>query len=165
MAVAMPSIAAGRFEFFSSLTTPVIEQTTTANYPWAVMARPTTVFGKQDGGGRRTAKRVRAPLPALLITMSDRHPAILYNVSETGAFLHARNAPAENTELFLQVDSLDVYARVVWKCGEECGLEFEKPIRRWDVELLRAQAGKGIEARLTAAEKGGADDWGTGVAR
>lgn len=124
-----------------------------------------TIFGRQGGGGRRSARRVETPLPALLITMSDRHPAILYNISETGALLRAKNAPAERTELFLQVDSLDVYARVVWKNGEECGLEFEAPIRSWDVELLRAQASKGTEARLTAAEKGGADDWAAGVAR
>ena len=111
------------------------------------------MFGKQGGGGRRRARRVRTPLPALLVTMSDRHPAILYNISETGALLRAKNSPAERTELFLQVDSLEVYARVVWRNGEECGLEFETPIRGWDVELLRTQASKGTEARLTAAEK------------
>jgi hypothetical protein len=97
--------------------------------------------------------------------MADRHPAILYNISETGACLRARNAPAPHTELFLQVDSLDVYARVVWKSGEECGLKFETPIRSWDIELLRSHASKGTEARLTAAERGGADDWAAGVAR
>lgn len=124
-----------------------------------------TGFGKRGGGGRRSSRRVRAPLPALLITMGDRHPAILYNISETGALLSAKNTPAEKTELFLQVDSLDVYARVVWRRGEECGLEFESPIRPWDVELLRSNASKGMQARLTAAEKGGADDWAAGVAR
>jgi hypothetical protein len=101
----------------------------------------------------------------LLITMSDRHPAILYNISETGALLRARAAPSEHTELFLQVGALDVYARVIWKAGEECGLEFEIPIRRWDVEQLRIEAAKGTEARLSAAQKGGADDWASGVAR
>jgi hypothetical protein len=122
-------------------------------------------FGKQDGGGRRGSKRIRAPLPALLITMSDRHPAILYNISQTGARLRAKNAPPEKTELFLQVASIDVYAQVVWRRGEECGLRFEDPIRPWDIEQLRAHATKGTEATLTAAEKGGADDWATGVAR
>jgi hypothetical protein len=124
-----------------------------------------TSFGKQDGGGRRKARRVDAALPALLITMSDRHPAILYNISETGALLRARAAPCERTELFLQVGSLDVYARVIWKAGEECGLEFEAPIRRWDVEQLRIEAAKGTEAFLSAAQTVGADDWASGVAR
>lgn len=127
--------------------------------------RDMTTFGKQGGGGRRKSPRVDAPLPALLITMGDRHPAILYNISETGALLRARSAPAKGTELFLQVDSLDVYARVIWQRDEECGLEFETPIRRWDVEQLRVHAGKGTEARLTASETGGADDWASGVAR
>lgn len=104
-------------------------------------------------------------MPALLITMSERHPAILFNISETGARLGAKDAPHKGTELFLQAGSLDMYARVIWTKGEECGLEFEAPIRAWDVEQLRYEAGKGTRARLTAAEKGGADDWMTGVAR
>ena len=122
-------------------------------------------FGKQDGGGRRLARRVDAPLPAVLITMSDRHPALLFNISQTGALLRAKDAPTKGTELFLQVAGLDVYAHVVWTRGEECGLLFDREIRAWDVELLRTEATKGTEARLTAAEKGGADDWVAGVAR
>lgn len=122
-------------------------------------------FGKCDGGGRRAAWRVTAPLPAILITMSERHPAILFNVSETGARLRAQYAPPEGTELFLQVGGIDVYARVIWAKGEQCGLKFEDPIRAWDVEQLRYEASKGTQARLTAAQKGGADDWMSGVAR
>jgi hypothetical protein len=129
------------------------------------MTKPTTIFGNQIGGGRRAAKREEAALPALLITMSDRHPAILYNISQSGARLRARNAPAKDTELFLQVASLDVYARVAWTSGEECGLEFENPIRSWEIKLLIQEAGKGPGLRLTAAEKGGTNDWATGVAR
>jgi hypothetical protein len=89
----------------------------------------------------------------------------LFDVSQTGAQLRAREAPAKGTELFLQVAGLDVYARVVWRRGEFCGLAFESRIRVWDVEQLRLEAGKGTLARLSAAEKGGADDWTTGVAR
>ena len=97
--------------------------------------------------------------------MSERHPALLSNISETGAKLRAKAAPGKGTELFLQVGALDVYAKVVWKRGEVCGLRFERPIRSWDVEQLRVEAHKGTVAKLSAAEKGGADDWDTGVAR
>jgi len=122
-------------------------------------------FGTRGGGGRRSVKRVDAPLPALLITMSERHPALLFNISQTGAKLRAKEAPAEGTELFLQVGTLDVYAHVAWQHGELCGLIFEREIGIWDVEQLRLEAEKGTSARLTAAQKGGADDWHTGVAR
>ena len=122
-------------------------------------------FGRRAGGGRRAAERKGTPMPALLITMSDRHPAILFNISRTGAGLRAKNAPPKGTELFLQVGDLDVYARVAWQRGERCGLVFEHAIRAWDVEVLSCEAGKGTQARLTAAEKGGADDWMTGLAR
>ena len=122
-------------------------------------------FGKQDGGGRRSAKRVLAPLPALLITMSDRHPALLFNISQTGARLRAKQAPPKGTELFLQVGGLDVYAHVVWSRGEQCGLEFQREINTFDLEMLRREGFKGADAGMSAAEKGGADDWSTGVAR
>jgi hypothetical protein len=122
-------------------------------------------FGTKEGGGRRNSSRISAPLPALLITMSDRHPAILFNISRSGALLCAKNAPATGTELFLQVGNLDVYARVAWKDGERCGIKFDHDIRHWDVEQLRTLAGKGSDARLHAAEIGGADDWAAGVAR
>lgn len=97
--------------------------------------------------------------------MSDRHPALLFNISRTGARLRAKDAPPKGTELFLQVGGLDVYAHVVWSRGEECGLGFQREIDAWDVELLRREGSKGVEGRMTAAEKGGADDWSAGVAR
>jgi hypothetical protein len=123
------------------------------------------MFGKREGGGRRFGKRVDIPLPALLITMSDRHPAVLVDISLTGALLNAKDPPTKGTEIFLQVGCLDVYAKVIWKSGERCGLKFENPIRPWDVEQLRSEACSAQKAKLSAAEKGGADDWATGVAR
>lgn len=122
-------------------------------------------FGRCEGGGRRLAKRVSAPLPALLITMSDHHRALLYNISRAGARLRAENAPRKGTEVFLQVEGLEIYARVVWQLGEECGLLFQSQIRAWEVELLHREASKGTEAKMSAAQKGGADDWAAGVAR
>ena len=122
-------------------------------------------FGKCQGGGRRSAKRICAAQPALLITMSDRHRALLFNISRTGAMLCAEKMPSEGTELFLQVGEVDVHARVVWTRGDRCGLRFEQEIRDWDVEVLNYEANRGTKATLHAAEKGGADDWTAGVAR
>ena len=122
-------------------------------------------FGKRQGGGRRSAKRVGAPQPAVLITMSDRHRALLFNISRTGARLRSEYTPTEGTELFLQVGELDVYAKVVWRRGDECGLQFDREIRDWDIELLHYEASRGTKATLNPAEKGGADDWVAGVAR
>jgi hypothetical protein len=120
-------------------------------------------FGKRDGGGRRSAKRVTAPLPAVLITMSDRHPAILFDISEVGARLRARDAPKKGREVFLQVGDVDVYAHVVWRNGDICGLRFCDPIRGFDIHQLAFEAGN--KGRMSAAQKGGADDWKNGVAR
>jgi len=120
-------------------------------------------FGKRDGGGRRLTKRVTAPLPAVLITMSDRHPAILFDISEVGAQLRARDAPKKGREVFLQVGDVDVYAHVVWRKGDVCGLKFCDPIRGFDIHQLAFEAGS--KGRMSAAQKGGVDDWKNGVAR
>jgi hypothetical protein len=122
-------------------------------------------FGKSTGGGRRSAKRVTAAQPALLITMADRHRALLFDISQGGAKLRAEKTPPVGTELFLQVGQLDVYARVAWKRGDICGLKFDRELRQWDVELLNQEANRGTKATLDPAERGGADEWVAGVAR
>lgn len=122
-------------------------------------------FGKSGGGGRRATERVKAPMPALLITMSDRHPALLFDISRTGARLRAKDPPPKGTELFLQAGGVDVYAKVIWQKADAVGLVFETQITAWDVEYLRMNAMKAGKANMTAAEKGGADDWSNGVAR
>lgn len=122
-------------------------------------------FGKRDGGGRRIARRVEAPQPALLVAFCGRHRALLFNISRTGAMLRAENAPPAGTELFLQVGELEIFATVAWNRGEECGLAFEREICDWEIRLVNNEANRGTKARLKPAEKGGADDWMGGVAR
>lgn len=122
-------------------------------------------FGKRAGGGRRSAKRVDAPLPALLVTMSDRHRALLYDISSEGAHLRAQEPPPRGSELFLQVEGLEIYAQVIWRRGEHCGLKFDGPLPPYELHLLTIEAGKGTRAKLTPSQKGGADDWTAGVAR
>jgi hypothetical protein len=104
-------------------------------------------------------------MPALLITMSDRHLALLFDISTTGARLRAKDPPRKNTELFLQAGGVDVYAKVAWKRGDAVGLEFETAIPARDVEHPTADSMKGEKALLTAAEKVGSDDWSNGLAR
>ena len=79
--------------------------------------------------------------------------------------MRAEKTPAVKTELFLQVGEIDVYAQVAWRKGDTCGLKFERPLDAWCVEKLRVDCNRGTKADLKAAEKGGADDWSTGVAR
>lgn len=122
-------------------------------------------FGKCGGGGRRNSKRLEIPEPALLITMADRHRALLLNISATGGKVRAERTPSVGSELFLQVGDIDVYARVIWERRHTCGLQFEPPLDDWLVEKLRIDSNGGGKAHLGAAEKGGADDWASGVAR
>jgi hypothetical protein len=108
---------------------------------------------------------VEVPEPALLITMADRHRSLLLNISATGAMVRVEKTPSVGAEVFLQVRDIDVYARVIWQRDDACGLAFEPPLDDWLVEKLRIDSNGGGKAHLRPAEKGGADDWTTGVAR
>lgn len=79
--------------------------------------------------------------------------------------LRAENAPRVGEELFLQVGALEIYARVVWRDGEDCGLKFDREIRGWEIAQVTFEANRGTKGALRPAEKGGADDWNAGLAR
>lgn len=129
------------------------------------MTRRANTFGKRGGGGRRELERVAAEWPALLVSLSERHPAILLEISTTGARVQVANPPKKFSEVFLVVDHINAYSRIVWRRGEICGLRFESEIDSFDVEQLRRRTSDPQEARLTPLEKGGADDWRSGLAR
>ena len=129
------------------------------------MTRRTREFGKRSGGGRRQDNGVYSGLPAQLVSLSTRHRAILINISSTGARVRADSPPKKGSEVFLVVQDLEIYGRIVWKSGELCGLRFETAVRAFDVEMLRREAAGAADQRMTPQQKGGADDWRTGVAR
>ena len=103
-------------------------------------------FGKCQGGGRRAAKRVTAPQPALLITMSDRHRALRSTSREPEPKCVRRTCRRSVPSCFSRsVTSASVHT------SRACGLKFEQEIRDWDVERLHYEASRGTKASLHAA--------------
>lgn len=100
-----------------------------------------------------------------MIGMSTRHRAVLIDVSATGARIRAEDPPKRGSEVILQAKNLDVFGRIVWKSGELCGIRFDREIEPFQVELMRREGAEAAAMRMTAAQKGGADDWFAGLAR
>lgn len=129
------------------------------------MTRRTNSFGKRGGGGRRADEREQVGIPALLVSLTQRHPAILMEISTTGARVRVADPPKKGSEVFLVVEQLNIYGRIVWRSGEVCGLNFAHETNTYDVELVRRKASSPDQSRMTPQQKGGTADWRSGLAR
>lgn len=122
-------------------------------------------FGRCGGGGRRIDARESAPLPAMVTTLSNSHPAVLVNISRTGAQLRGSNLPHAGEELLIKMGSLQAFATVAWSRGDHCGVEFECRIAVHELQQLRREASTTSLMRLSPEEKLALDDWTIGLAR
>jgi hypothetical protein len=122
-------------------------------------------FGKQDGGGRRTAPRSAALLPARLTTTTRSIPVHMLDVSATGARVRGAGLPEAGAELILGVERAQTFARICWSEGEERGLLFEEPLTNAQIERLKAEAHLARLMQLTPDQKLAVDDWVQGIVR
>lgn len=120
-------------------------------------------FGKCGGGGRRSTPRVVAPLIAMLTTLSRSDPAVVLDVSTTGARVRGGNLPKAGEELLFTVDKVRAFSTVVWSEHGECGIEFDGPLPAADINQLRFNIAK--SAGLRPEVRAAMDDWMAGLAR
>ena len=120
-------------------------------------------FGKQNGGGRRSAKREIAPLVALLTTRSRTYTAVAIDLSTTGVRLKGEELPDVGEELQLKLEGLHAFAVTCWREDDQCGLEFDLPLSGPDVSALRYEVARaaGVPVHLREAY----DHWQHGQAR
>lgn len=95
---------------------------------------------------RRGKARLRAGVPAVLITMNGRQVVSLLDLSESGAGLVVKDGWRLNGGVLKWMD-YEVYGKVVRRSGENIGLLFDEPIdaawvletRAWLPQLRRAR--------------------------
>ena len=121
------------------------------------------VFGKRGGGGRRRAQRETAPAIAVFTTVTKSHPAVLVDISATGARLRTGDLPEFGEELMVNVESVRAFGCVAWVRGDQFGVAFDEALSATDVHQLRCRLSKsaGLPPEMSAAM----DDWTTGLAR
>src|SRR5688572_8767748 len=122
-----------------------------------------STFGKCNGGGRRSATRVKAPLIAVLTTLTDSHAAVLVDISRSGVRLRGDDLPPTGQELIVSIESVRSFGSVAWKHDGECGIAFDGPLPPGDVQLIRQKAAKG--AGFAPELRAAFDDWTLGLAR
>lgn len=97
-------------------------------------------FGNAGGGGRRKTARAQAPQLALLSTVASDRCVGLVDVSANGVHLIAPDAPAEGEDVIFQAESIQLFGRVAWVQGGECGVSFAAPMSAEQVNRLKKEA-------------------------
>ena len=102
-----------------------------------------TTFGKSEGGGRRRGQRDAAPQLAVLSTIASDRRVGLINVSSQGVRLTAPDLPQEGEDVIFQAESIQLFGRVVWARGGQCGVAFAAPMSPDQVARLQSEATDG----------------------
>ena len=119
-------------------------------------------FGKSDGGGRRSAQRMAAPLTAVVTTFAGSRSLDLVDLSASGVRLAGERLPPIGEELMVTVDKARGYGLVVWSEHGQCGIEFDEPLAHHLVQAIRQQVAQ--SAGLHRDFKAAMDDWAMGMA-
>lgn len=120
-------------------------------------------FGKRGGGGRRSAPREAAPLLAVYTTVTKSHEVVLVDVSSTGALLRGPNLPELGDELFVSVETIRAFGKVVRVEEHEFAVAFDRPLTSEDLEMLADRVRRG--AGFSPEERAAIDGWVLGVDR
>jgi hypothetical protein len=121
-------------------------------------------FGKAVGGGRRGAAREPVPLAAVVSRVEPKQTAVLVDLSTTGAQLRGSGLPSVGEAVSVNVDGMRALGIVVWAGTELCGVAFDAPLPRFEVDRLRRDATEatlgfgGVEETLCV------EDWISGLA-
>lgn len=122
-------------------------------------------FGRSNGGGRRSASRALAPLPAVFMTIARTDTAAVIDISCTGVRLRGRDLPPRGEEMELKVEEVRVFGIVAWAEDDECGVAFEAPLMPFEVDRLRRKAGVPRLATLSVEDRLALETWLVGDAR
>lgn len=111
--------------------------------------------------GNRNANRLRLAVPASLVFTHETRPCLIDDISATGARLRVDRTLTANLALILVFHELRLFSSVMWSNDGECGLRFDKPIEREDMEgLLWIRENRAIYDRI--CQSGHAIDWTMG---
>lgn len=107
--------------------------------------------------GRRASARLRLRLPAELITLEGQGPAVLENISATGARISSQFALRPGASCILRLPRLELFADVAWCAHGRLGLNFERPLSQDRLIALR-----NLDPADPVNERAASQDWARG---
>ena len=91
-------------------------------------------------GCRREARRQSVQLAASAFAFARSNSVIVSDVSTSGAQLSGNDLPPAEADLFMIVGSFDTMARVAWRDGPKCGVEFEERVGEEVIDRMKQEA-------------------------
>jgi hypothetical protein len=90
---------------------------------------------------RRRSERDAVTLAGSAFGFARSRSVIISDLSQKGAQLDARDLPPAGEDLCLVVGSFDTMARVAWRAGDKCGVEFDETLSDEIMAQLKRDAG------------------------
>lgn len=100
---------------------------------------------------------------AVYTTVTKSHEAVLVDVSSSGARLRGPVLPEVGDELFVTVEHIKAFGKVVRVEEPEFAIEFDETLLSEDLDTLRNKVKQG--AGFSPEEKAAIDGWVLGVDR
>jgi hypothetical protein len=124
-------------------------------------------FGKRiDGpGGRRKSPRAPVLLSVAMHTVGASRTASLLDVSATGAKLRVQLPLRVRDQVWLSLPPHDLFGKVMWIDGDECGVTFDTPITEEQAGNLQGRGRVVRMPRLSLEEQLAVEDWKVGLVR
>ncbi|WP_162925123.1 PilZ domain-containing protein [Aurantiacibacter odishensis] len=122
---------------------------------------------KRDGQRIRTGKRGRprshVSLPGNLVTPFDRQSVVFEDISAAGARVSGTNLPPVGEFVQLTIGGSKMFASVVWREGNECGLAFDHRMSDAEVAEFRQVAEEARKLGLSPDMIRARSDWNNGL--
>lgn len=96
-------------------------------------------FGKAMGGDRRRASREPLPTVATVSKVEQRQIAVLIDFSSTGARLRGTALPPQGEAVEVAIETVKTRGTVAWAGEGLCGVAFDAPLPRFEVERLKRE--------------------------
>lgn len=87
--------------------------------------------------GHRRFNRLRLGVPAALVLRQGIRSCLIDDISTTGARLRIERPLGVDQTVQLSFHELQIFARVMWARGRECGLAFDTPLDPEDMQGMR----------------------------
>ncbi|QEA15872.1 PilZ domain-containing protein [Novosphingobium ginsenosidimutans] len=107
--------------------------------------------------GRRASSRLRVRLPAELIMLDGQGPAVIENISATGARISSKFVLRPGASCILRLAGLELFADVAWCAQGFIGLMFEEPLAQDRLIALR-----NLDPADLANDRAARQDWARG---
>ncbi len=113
--------------------------------------------------GKRSRPRSHVSLPGNLVTPIRGRPVVFEDISAAGARVSGEDLPGLGEFVRLTVANTTVFASVVWREGDECGLVFDHSMTDATVAEFRRVAEDARRLGLTPDMIRAQADWNNGL--